>query len=179
MKRHKKVLTKEIYDHIMIMYEIDDELINWNKLLSTYDFPEDMFIKVIDKLKPENLYYIFMFQDLSEKSILLLIDHFPNYEEDIWLRTSFSQTLSEEFMDKYQDKLAWEPISSDQLLSKTFILKHVEKINWYNLSRCNRYLTEEVIRAFSDKLSIADIIDTVGNKELLSDEFKQTLKVWQ
>lgn len=41
-----------------------------------------------------------------------------------------NQTLSEDFIEKFQDKVDWERISYHQILSEAFLRKFQDKVDW-------------------------------------------------
>ena len=61
------------------------------------------------------------------------------------------QKLSEEFIEKFQDKVHWKNISLYKKLSEEFIEKFQDKVHWYNISEFQK-LSEEFIEKFQDKV---------------------------
>jgi hypothetical protein len=78
-------------------------------------------------------------------------------ESEFWDIISINQKLSEEFIEKYQDKIIWESISLFQELSWDIIKKFSKKIILKNLSE-NECLNDELIKLIKD------------NKELFLDK---------
>ena len=78
-------------------------------------------------------------------------------ENECWDIISINQKLSEEFIEKYQDKLNWSSISLFQDLSWDFIQKFSKKILLKNLSN-NDCLNENLINLIKE------------NDELFNDE---------
>jgi hypothetical protein len=78
-------------------------------------------------------------------------------ENECWDIISNNQKLSEEFIEKYQDKLNWSSISLFQDLSWDFIQKFSKKIVLKNLSN-NDCLNENLINLIKE------------NDELFNDE---------
>jgi hypothetical protein len=78
-------------------------------------------------------------------------------ELECWDIISINQKLSEEFIEKYQDKIIWGSISLFQELSWNIIKKFSKKIILKNLSE-NDCLNEKLIKLIKD------------NKELFLDE---------
>jgi hypothetical protein len=62
----------------------------------------------------------------SEKELEEYIKFFSDYDLEV---ISYTQNLSEEFIEKYSDKVDWYYISSRQNLSEEFIRKHINKIH--------------------------------------------------
>ena len=78
-------------------------------------------------------------------------------ELECWDIISINQKLSEEFIEKYQDKIIWESISLFQELSWDIIQKFSKKIILKNLSE-NDCLNDELIKLIKN------------NSELFLDE---------
>lgn len=78
-------------------------------------------------------------------------------ESECWDIISINQKLSEEFIEKYQDKIIWESISLFQELSWDIIKKFSKKIILKNLSE-NDCLNDELIKLIKN------------NSELFLDE---------
>jgi len=64
----------------------------------------------------------------------------------------YIRNLSEEFMERFQDKLDWRDISSYQILSENFIEKFQDKVDWYYISSCQT-LSENFIEKFQNKVN--------------------------
>jgi len=73
-----------------------------------------------------------------------------------WYEISTHQTLSEEFIKEFQDKVNWYQISSYQTLSEEFIREFQDKVDWYEIS-IHQTLSEEFIREFQDKVNWYEI----------------------
>ena len=56
-------------------------------------------------------------------------ENFVEDEYTDWNHISIHETLSEQFIEKYSDKLNWINIFIHQNLSKKFIEKHKDKID--------------------------------------------------
>ena len=66
---------------------------------------------------------------MNEKEIRKLIKE--NGVESIdWEGISRNQTLSEDFIREFKDKVNWDYISAFQSLSEEFIEKMKDKVNW-------------------------------------------------
>ena len=77
-------------------------------------------------------------------------ENIKNFEVD-WAYISKYQKLSEEFIEKYIDKVDWFYISIFQKLSESFIEKHIDKADWYYISKY-QILSESFIEKHSDKV---------------------------
>ena len=83
-----------------------------------------------------------------------------------WEKISIFQTLSEEFIREFQDKVQWEYISMGQELSEYFIREFQDKLDWEEISE-HQELSEYFIRESQDKLDWEEI----SNHQTLSEEF--------
>lgn len=95
--------------------------------------------------------------DKIEDFINNIIPQLNINENECWDIISINQKLSEEFIEKYQDKLNWSSISLFQDLSWDFIQKFSKKIVLKNLSN-NDCLNENLINLIKE------------NDELFNDE---------
>ena len=75
-------------------------------------------------------------------------ENINNFEVD-WDDISEYQTLSEEFIEKYSDKVNWDDISEYQKLSEDFIEKHSDKVDWFCISRYQK-LSEKFIKKYKN-----------------------------
>jgi peptide methionine sulfoxide reductase MsrB len=69
-----------------------------------------------------------------------------------WYSISKYQKLSEEFIEKYKDKVDWGWISFNQKLSEQFIEKYKDKVDWYWVS-FHQKLSEQFIEKYKDKVN--------------------------
>lgn len=79
-----------------------------------------------------------MYSVLSEEFIERYIDKID------WFSVSMYQYLSEEFIDKYSDCVYWKEISQYQNISYDFIQTYWEKIN-FDVLFYNRKIDENII----------------------------------
>ena len=86
------------------------------------------------------------YQKLSEEFIEKYVDKIE------WWYISRYQKLSESFIEKHIDKVDWVCISISQKLSEVFIEKHIDKINWRYISQCQT-LSESFIEKHDDKVN--------------------------
>jgi phosphoribosylanthranilate isomerase len=94
------------------------------------------------------------------------IDKFSNKVR--WDYISKHQTLSEAFIEKYHNKVNWTWISGYQKLSEAFIDKYHNKVNWYWISRYQT-LSEALIEKYHDKA----IWKSIWECQKLSRDFKK------
>jgi hypothetical protein len=109
----------------------------WFSIIEHKELPYDKLIEFIDEILPN-----------------LNIN-----EDECWDLISMNQNLTEEFIEKYQDKLVWSSISLFQNLSWEFIKKFSNKIILKNLSN-NDCLNENLIKLIKE------------NQNLFIDELK-------
>ena len=75
-----------------------------------------------------------------------------------WYYISSYQVLSEQFIEKYSDKVNWKQgISRYQRLSESFIEKYKDKVDWVYIS-IYQTLSEQFIERFSDMVDWDNII---------------------
>jgi phosphoribosylanthranilate isomerase len=101
------------------------------------------------KIEDFNCYewnWISTFQKLSE-------DFIEKYQDKVdWNRISQYQNLSEQFIEKFQEKVDWNYISRFQKLSEDFIEKNQYEVNW-NYVSIYQQLGEDFIEKFQEKLN--------------------------
>jgi len=68
----------------------------------------------------------------------------PNSRQVNIKTLDYTKRLSEEFIEKYKNKLNWEKICMYQKLSENFINKHRLYVYWKNISMCQK-LSEQFI----------------------------------
>jgi hypothetical protein len=108
-------------------------------------YSEEEIRKVINQLSEDDWYYISRYQTLSE-------DFIREFQDKIyWEFISWYQKLSEEFIKEFQDKVDWYYISGYQKLSEDFIRQFQDKVNWYFIS-WKQILSEELIKEFKDEV---------------------------
>ena len=73
-------------------------------------------------------------------------------DESSWWNISAYDELSEEFIEKYADRVDWDCISKYQKLSEQFIERHKDKVNWYYISMYQE-LSEKFIEKHEDKVN--------------------------
>ena len=130
-------------------------------------------IKIIEEIKDVEKFFdkninnfkfdwnnISEYQKLSEEFIDKYIDKVN------WSYISGYQKLSEEFIDKYIDKVNWYFISRYQKLSEDFIEKHIGKVYWYNILM-NQKLSESFIEKYINRVDWVYI----SQYQTLSEEF--------
>ena len=79
------------------------------------------------------------------------------------IKISACQKLSEQFIEKHQEKLNWNYISGFQILTESFIEKYRNKVNWENISGF-QILTEFFIKKYQKNIQIPYLLQ---NKKIL------------
>ena len=99
--------------------------------------------------------------EVLEECVVDIIFEYKKYMEwrDIidkydgkWGNISTHQTLSEEFIHEYKDKLDWKCISFYQTLSEEFIREYQNRVWWIGISICQKSLSDAFREEFKDKL---------------------------
>jgi hypothetical protein len=123
-------------------------------------YSEKEIRKAINQLSKNNWYNISEYQTLSE-------DFIREFQDKVdWSFISRYQKLSEDFIRQFQDKVNWNMISFYQKLSEDFIREFQDKVDWYNIS-CNQKLSEDFIREFQDKVDW----NCISKYQKLSEDF--------
>ena len=81
---------------------------------------------------------------INEKEII--INELTNPGLNDWRRISQHKYLTEEFMEKYKDKIDWGIVSICQRLSESFIEKYQDKVDWVYIN-----IHQELSKEFKDK----------------------------
>ena len=98
-----------------------------------------------------------------------------SFDEDDWYSISEYQSLSEEFIEKYSNKLNWYWISKRQSLSEKFIEKHSDKVVWEFISELQS-LSEEFIRKHINKIHISWLMNNNFISRKLKNKIKKEIK---
>lgn len=75
-----------------------------------------------------------------------------NPQKNLKANLASKYSLSEEFIEEFQNYLDWEDIFYYQKLSPSIIKKFSERVNWESIS-CRQKLPEDLIKEFSDKVN--------------------------
>ena len=110
-------------------------------------------IKKIIKITPNNVITIVRAIPFTCKELEKIITNikFRN-GTTFWRAISECQQLSEQFIEKYKDKVNWYDISRYQKLPEPFIEKHKDKVDWCEISWCQQ-LSEQFIEKYKDKVN--------------------------
>jgi hypothetical protein len=88
-----------------------------------------------------------------------------------WHTICYAQVLSENFIEKYSDKIYWELISECQNLSEEFIEKHSDKVDWDYIA-IEQVLSEKFIRKHIDKIDINYLMENYHIDENVKSKIK-------
>ena len=90
---------------------------------------------------------------------------------DNWARLSLCESLTEDFIQEFKDKVDWFSISRYPHLSEDFIRKFADKVDWYYIS-AYQSLSEDFIREFQDRVAW----DWIVKYQPLSEDFIREFK---
>ena len=90
---------------------------------------------------------------------------------DNWARLSLCESLTEDFIQEFKDKVDWTCISRYPHLSEDFIRKFADRVDWYYIS-AYQYLSENFIREFADRVAW----DWIVKYQPLSEDFIREFK---
>ena len=91
-----------------------------------------------------------------------------------WERISCYQSLSEDFIREFKDKVEWGRISRYQSLSEDFIREFKDRVAWGRIS-CDQSLSEDFIREFKDRVDIK-IYNDVHRKTTLDIKKREVIE---
>jgi hypothetical protein len=200
----------------------------WSDILSVMLFSDIKVEKfVLDNFSLFNKKYLIIYGNLLSKKIidelieneifesdsvndLLINQHLTNeqiekYIEIVninnvnWDLLQEYQNLSEDFINKYENKLEWDLISENQFMELKFLIKNINKINWSLIAKnykMQKIMNESFIKLFintniwdnigwienidfntiliySNKLNKKSYISILENKDLTDEEKKK------
>ena len=90
---------------------------------------------------------------------------------DNWARLSLCESLTEDFIQEFKDKVDWICISRYSHLSEDFIRKFADRVDWYYIS-AYQHLSEDFIREFADRVTW----DWLVKYQHLSEDFIREFK---
>ena len=126
--------------------------------------------KIAKEIK-ENFGYDFAemnWEQISQQYKYLSEDFIEKYADKIdWSAISICQKLSEDFIDKHTNKVYWSAISIYQKLSEDFIDKHTDRVYWDYISKYQAITPE-----FADKHNIK----INNNSQRTADEWKKMIE---
>jgi hypothetical protein len=135
-----------------------------------------------------------LIENVQDENVLDQYSH--TFSRKHWEIISRSCVISEEFMDKYWDKLVPRYLAFNQNMSEDFIRKHLDDFSWEAISLGQAYgLTEKFIDDYHDKLVWEDLCyyckmtesimrryshllhwEYVSSEQALSEEFIEDFK---
>lgn len=104
--------------------------------------------EIIDEFKDKVNWSIILWKKHPEEFLRKYVGYFNSTH---WHKISASQTLSEDFIREFSDKVGWISICSTQHLSENFIKEFQDKVDWYCISHYQT-LSEDFIREFQHKI---------------------------
>ena len=90
---------------------------------------------------------------------------------DNWARLSLCESLTEDFIQEFKDKVDWTCISRYPHLSEDFIRRFADRVDWYYIS-AYQCLSENFIREFADRVAWGWIVKYQQLSEDFIREFK-------
>ena len=119
-----------------------------------YNLPNEILLNIFScsDLKTcyelKNVCYLFNLLINTLNPILVKMGEDVYNRTDLFEKINYARViLSEEFIEKFQDKVNWILISDYQVLSEEFIEKFQDRVNWENISTYQT-LSEEFIEKF-------------------------------
>lgn len=113
---------------IEVIREFKDRIV-WKEYHYSENLTNDFMIEFKDYVDWK---YILFHLRISEEIIKIIPE---NILADSWYNISRFQTLSEEFMREYSDKINWTEISARQRLSEEFIREFEDRFYWDDIFR--------------------------------------------
>lgn len=99
------------------------------------------------------------FRKLSEEFIEKHQDRFK------WADICKHQKLSERFMERFESRISWTTISTTQVLSENFIEKHCDKVSWCNILH-HQKISEGIIEKYVDRYNDSCWLNLSRNQRL-------------
>ena len=169
--------SREFYFNNNLSEEFIEEFykkINWQYLSYFYSPSENLMNNF---LYFWNWTYVLQHVKVSEFLLRNVIDKII-IDKNCWKVISQHQTLSEDFIREFKDKLDWGEICRNQKLSEDFIREFKNKITIYEICRYQK-LSEEFIEELLHNISeysvsaksTAILIQTILKFQKLSDDF--------
>jgi hypothetical protein len=103
---------------------------------------------------------------ITNQFSLEVLEQYADKLEGNWWRVSKYQSLTEDFMRKFEGKLNWDVISQYQILSEKFMAEFEDKVSWNKICQYQR-LSEGFIKQFKDKM----VWHTICEHQKLSEDF--------
>ena len=154
---------------------------NWWQEIAVFQPLSESFILEVENMKKWNYteqysnfyfyniwYNIFRYQNLSEKFI---IENQKKIEDEryFWNSISSNVHLTQEFIDKYLDKLNWECVSGNVPFTEQMIEKYEDKIVWKEIW-LHQKLSEEFVLKYQNKI---EWVHLLKNNNLSKDFYER------
>lgn len=168
-------IVKYINNYLGSTYESIDDI---NVIDILEDYKSNLSEEFIERLLPVvddiyNIWFdIFEYCKLSENFIRKYVEQ---YDKDIWSVISRYQTLSEDFINEFKDKVNWYDISGEQKFSEEFALKFHNKLYWAPIIRRKLFSIDFYIQNI-DFLTTEDLSDLVSDYPDFATMVRNSLK---
>lgn len=138
-------ILQYINNYLGSTYESIDD-INVTDILEAWHFnlSEEFIERLLSLVDNDYIWFdIFEYHKLSENFIRKYVEQ---YDNDIWSVISKYQTLSEDFIIEFKDKVDWYDISGKQKFSEEFALKFHNELDWSLIIRRKLFLLDFYIQ---------------------------------
>lgn len=162
LNEKKERTSNDNLTYLLTNYCLSEEFLSssWDQfdiqfLIQHQQLPLNVTLKIIDKFINTPTYWILIcrYQYLP----LFLIDEYHEYIQ--WYSLSENkQTLTEDVIRKYKDKLVWPEVTKHGLVEELILeFTEIDTMSWRNIS-CYSVLSDNFIMTFIDKLDIPSLI---------------------
>ena len=124
IRKHLEEFTNGNLQHFI---SINSSEIPWSWIF-TFQEVSDSFIREYWDYLQHDLYHIIKNHKITSNFIREFFTE-ETYQ-GLWYEISCNRKITEDFIEKYKDKLDWSAISEHQDLKEKFILKYADKVNW-------------------------------------------------
>lgn len=138
----------------------NSRLLYWDEILRHQSVSEQFWEEFADAAKWQPAE-----KQLSPKQIKAVETHKPFDEREYW-RIVSGKKLSPRFIERHQEQLDWEMLSSNQELPMSLINRHANKVDWLAVTR-GQTLTERFIEKFKGQVEWG----TISFHQELSERF--------
>lgn len=140
--------------------------INWDYIFRYYTLKEDFIRELSPFISSPGWVEMSSHQTLSEE----FMDEFKNRLD--WRKISRFQELSEDFIEKHKDHLDWSGVCLNQVLSPGFMDKHEEKVDMNIVSSC-QYLPPWFLKKYKDRVNWS----YVSSNQVMDPEFMRSKSI--
>ena len=139
-----------------ILREFQDR-VDWHTYARWRAIPINFMVEMKDRIPFTNC---LLHQQFSEEFIEKYIQKFTNtnyYNHYGWMMIPRTQTLSEQFIDKWKNHINWEEVCEKQKLSIQFMRDHANYLVWGKVMAYQK-LDEQFILDYGDKITKKNVI---------------------